>query len=102
MNISRFLSVLRESKNESISSEKVRSTMSQLNRYIDRYGAVAGPKLYHAIRSRSAYMGANSRRRATIARLSSQGSPPPARVASGRLEATSLLPFGPDGDPIAG
>ena len=33
--------------------------MSQLDSYIRRFGQVAGPKLYHAIRSRSAYMGAN-------------------------------------------
>ncbi len=49
--------------------------MSQLESYITRYGAVAGPKLYHAIRSRSAYMGANARRRAAIARLTRARSP---------------------------
>lgn len=43
--------------------------MSNLERYVARYGTVAGPKLYHATQSRSAYIGANARRRATIAAL---------------------------------
>ena len=64
--------------------------MSQLQSYISKYGPVAGPKLYHAIRSRSAYMGANRRRRAAIARLVG---PAPARRIGGRPEATPLLPF---------
>ena len=73
--------------------------MSQLESYITRYGAVAGPKLYHAIRSRSAYMGANARRRATIARLTEQVAPP-RRSAAGvaRAEQTASLPFDHDGD----
>lgn len=65
--------------------------MSQLQSYISKYGPVAGPKLYHAIRSRSAYMGANRRRRATIARL--VGPTAPARPKGDRPGATPLLPF---------
>ena len=71
--------------------------MSQLDRYIERYGAGAGPKLYHAVRSRSAYIGANARRRAAIARLD------PTRVPRTRLpgvesgsERTALLPLNLD------
>ncbi len=69
--------------------------MSQLDRYIERYGKVAGPKLYHAVRSRSAYMGANARRRATIARLTAQLPPmrPDELVGSGSREQTPFLPF---------
>ena len=72
--------------------------MSQLNSYIRKYGEVAGPKLYHAIRSRSAFMGANARRRLTIARLTDEAAPARrANSAAARTEATALLPFGLDG-----
>ena len=67
--------------------------MSQLQSYLTRYGPVAGPKLYHAVRSRSAYIGANRRRRADIARLIG---PSPARRERGRPEVTPLLPFAAD------
>jgi hypothetical protein len=43
--------------------------VSKLQNYIEKYGPVAGPKLYHALQSRAAYIGANSRRRRTIAGL---------------------------------
>ncbi len=80
--------------------------MSQLQSYITKYGAVAGPKLYHAIRSRSAYMGANARRRATIARLTDQAVPTRRSAAgSGRSGQTVLLPFDRDDDrsaPVGG
>jgi hypothetical protein len=36
--------------------------MTQLQRYIDRYGPLAGPKLYHALQSRAAYIGSSRRR----------------------------------------
>ena len=73
--------------------------MGQLQSYITRYGPVAGPKLYHAVRSRSAYMGVNARRRATIARFSAKVGPirPAASSAFGGGGA-GLLPFGPDLD----
>ena len=73
--------------------------VGQLQSYITRYGPVAGPKLYHAVRSRSAYMGANARRRATIARLSAKDRPVrhAAVLATGGGGA-GLLPFGPDLD----
>jgi hypothetical protein len=38
------------------------TTMSQLDRYIERYGPQAGPKLYHALQSRAAYIGSSRRR----------------------------------------
>jgi len=36
--------------------------MTRLERYIDRYGSLAGPKLYHALQSRAAYIGSSRRR----------------------------------------
>ncbi len=36
--------------------------MTPLQRYIDRYGPAAGPKLYHALQSRAAYIGSSRRR----------------------------------------
>jgi hypothetical protein len=36
--------------------------MTQLQRYIERYGESAGPKLYHALQSRAAYIGSSRRR----------------------------------------
>ena len=73
--------------------------MSQLQSYIAKYGELAGPKLYHAIRSRSAYMGANARRRATIARLTDQSVPERRSVSlAARSEQTALLPFGGEED----
>jgi hypothetical protein len=36
--------------------------MTQLQRYVERYGPVAGPKLYHALQSRAAYIGSSRRR----------------------------------------
>jgi hypothetical protein len=55
----------------------------KLQGFIDRYGPVAGPKLYHALQSRAAYIGANSRRRKTIAGLTGSEAAPkrPARPA---------------------
>ena len=65
--------------------------MSQLDSYIARFGVSAGPKLYHAIRSRSALMGANRRRRATIARVT--GETAARRESAPPAQATGLLPF---------
>ena len=42
---------------------------NKLQGFIARYGPAAGPKLYHALQSRAAYIGANSRRRKVIAGL---------------------------------
>ncbi len=64
--------------------------MTKLQSYIDRFGTVAGPKLYHAIQSRSALIGANSRRRRTIAGLT--GRPVQPRRAAKPAEPTPLLP----------
>ena len=51
-------------------------------------------KLYHAIRSRSAYMGANARRRATIARLTdADGEPPGRSVAVPRIGKRQRIPL---------
>ena len=66
-------------------------TSTKLAGFITKYGPVAGPKLYHALQSRAAYIGANSRRRKTIAGLS--GSPVPALPTAPLVEsiATPLL-----------
>lgn len=67
------------------------STLSQLSSYIAKYGPIAGPKLYHALRSRAAYIGANGRRRRAIERLT--GRPTPVRKPADRAVArpTPLL-----------
>ena len=63
--------------------------MTKLERYVAKYGPAAGPKLYHALQSRSAYIGANARRRRTIRALTGD----PARPARPAVEpATPLLP----------
>ena len=67
--------------------------MSQLESYIRKYGEVAGPKLYHAVRSRSAYIGVNNRRRATIARLTAASASSRRPGAHPSREA-ALLPLG--------
>jgi hypothetical protein len=36
--------------------------MTHLQRYIERYGDLAGPRLYHALQSRAAYIGSSRRR----------------------------------------
>ncbi len=36
--------------------------MTRLQQYIERYGESAGPKLYHALQSRAAYIGSSRRR----------------------------------------
>ncbi len=64
--------------------------MTKLQSYIDRYGSIAGPKLYHAIQSRSALIGANARRRRSIAGLA--GRPVQVRRASKPADPTPLLP----------
>jgi len=65
--------------------------MSKLESYVVRFGAVAGPKLYHAGQSRAAYIGANSRRRATLAAWTGRPTRPN-RPASGAGRPTPLLP----------
>jgi len=66
--------------------------MSRLQDYIKRYGDSAGPRLYHALQSRSAYIGANQRRRQTIRALTGETArPKPSAVAKADGE-TPLLP----------
>lgn len=62
---------------------------SKLQSYVEKYGPAAGPKLYHALQSRAAYIGANSRRRKAIAGLA--GDPIRARRPAG-ARPTPLLP----------
>ena len=70
--------------------------MSHLQRYVDRYGPLAGPKLYHALQSRAAYIGSSRRRGREIEGLT--GKPlrpyrprptaPPVEVGPVPVEAT--------------
>jgi hypothetical protein len=62
---------------------------SRLDGFIVRYGPVAGPKLYHALQSRAAFMGANARRRRAIAALSRRPEPRPHPDNSARVEEES-------------
>jgi hypothetical protein len=62
--------------------------MSRLDRYIERYGPLAGPKLYHAIQSRSAFMGVSNRRRKAISALTGR----PMRVRR-KAEAAPVQPL---------
>lgn len=66
---------------------------SKLDGFIARYGPIAGPKLYHALQSRAAYIGSNARRRRTIARLTGLPNPSrsPDRAGKVNAESTPLL-----------
>lgn len=85
------------------------STMTQLQRYIERYGELAGPKLYHALQSRAAYIGSSRRRGREIESLTGRplrkrGPSRPKAVAAETqteavvptpVEAPSLFPIEP-------
>ena len=64
--------------------------MSKVESYIARFGSAAGPKIYHALQSRSAYIGVNTRRRDAIAALT--GRPTRARRTMSGRGQTPLLP----------
>ncbi len=49
---------------------------TKLDGYVARYGPIAGPKLYHALQSRAAYIGANARRRKALAGLTGRAVEP--------------------------
>lgn len=65
--------------------------MSVLERYVDQFGPVVGPKLIHLEKSRAAYKGVCTRRRSQIEQLT--GKPMRRRRPSpARAEATPLFP----------
>ncbi len=43
--------------------------LAELQNYVDRFGPEAGPRLYHAMRSRASYKAASTRARRRIAEL---------------------------------
>lgn len=43
--------------------------MRKLQSYVNKYGPVAGPKLYHALQSQAAHAGVSARRKRTIEAL---------------------------------
>jgi len=60
--------------------------MKRLQKYVGRYGPIAGPKLFHAVQSRAAFIGASRRRAREIEQLT--GRPIRVRRApSARVEA---------------
>ena len=63
--------------------------MIKLETYVARYGTVAGPKLFHATQSRSAYIGANRRKRQTIAALTGR----PTRAKRVPQSESDLMPL---------
>lgn len=70
--------------------------MTQLERYIDRYGPKAGAKIYRTIRSRAGYLGTSRRRGREIAEIT--GRPMTVgRANPPAVSAPGMLPFGHDG-----
>ena len=63
---------------------------TKLDGYVARHGPVAGPKLYHALQSRAAYIGANARRRKALAGLTGRAVEPK-RAASPQVNSTPML-----------
>jgi len=59
--------------------------------YIAKFGAEAGPKIYHIVRSRAAYKGASTKRRHRIEALT--GKPYRARRTSRPSPSQGLLPL---------
>jgi hypothetical protein len=62
-----------------------------LQRYIDKFGPEAGPKIHHAVRSRAAYKGVSTRRRHRIEVLT--GRPYRLRRKSLAAKDQGLLPL---------
>ena len=67
--------------------------MTQLQRYVERYGPVAGPKLYHAYQSRAAYIGSSRRRGREIEALTGRKlrKPSPTRPKAGEIETPQAV-----------
>jgi hypothetical protein len=65
--------------------------VTTLQGYIAQYGPEAGPKIYHAVRSRAAYKGVSTRRRRRIAALT--GRPYRLRRKSSPAKDQGMLPL---------
>ena len=68
--------------------------MRKLERYIERYGPVAGPKLFHLLQSQAGHASVSARLRRKIVTLTQ-----PRDVAAGREPDAEVLPLFPE--PIA-
>lgn len=55
--------------------------MRKLENFVRKYGADAGPKLYHALQSQAAHAGVSARLRKKIRAISGLTDPPPKRPA---------------------
>ena len=64
------------------------TTLHKLQSYVTKYGPEAGPKLYHAVQSRAAYIGASARRARIIEELTGKAT----RVRRRAETATPLFP----------
>ena len=74
--------------------------MTRLEHYIEQYGPLAGPKLYHALQSRAAYAGVSKRRRRALEVLT--GKPTRIRKRAAPAPPQPLLDgFGPGPDSAA-
>jgi hypothetical protein len=74
--------------------------MRELQRYIDRYGPEAGPKLFHVLQSQAGHASVSARLRRKIAALrgsSSLPSPRPLKPAP-----AEVLPLFPHPQPVGG
>jgi hypothetical protein len=74
----------------SIENREHEASMRKLERYIDRYGPEAGPKLFHLLQSQAGHASVSARLRRRIAALTQS----PASVAAHHAEA-EVLPLFP-------
>ncbi len=82
--------------------EGVQKPVSKLQGFVEKYGPAAGPRLYHALQSRAAYIGANARRRKAIAGLTGEPIRPARSAVRAEVRQLPLLPeagAGPDAEP---
>jgi hypothetical protein len=66
--------------------------MTRLENYNDRYGSLAGPKIYHALQSRAAYIGASRRRRREIEALTGKERSSPRVPSAPEADRPGLFP----------
>lgn len=66
--------------------------MSVLQRYIDQFGPVVGPKLLHLEKSRAAYKGVSTRRRSRIEEVTGK----PFRRRKPRVRPSVITPMFPE------
>ena len=98
-----------EWERERISGRKKREhPLRKLQIYVDKYGPVAGPKLYHALQSQAAHAGVSARLRRKIEAIRERGARPlplfdrPARSAGALAEDQPVNPDGALPEPRVG